>query len=264
MNRYKTSRIAPMIMAALLAITSVIPVAAMASDDQSAQLDKESLEFVLAIKRGLRIANEAYENKEYAEAFPLYEALASKGLDLAEFKLGRMYELGLGVKVDLNKAARLYEPATEKGNVEAMFYLARFHFNGLGGLKEDFREGLRLWYRASNLDHAPSAYALGSAMMKMGKKDLGYEQIKLAAYLKHPEAQLEMAKIIMVGDSPKNESSWVLANSWALAALMNGIDEGKELIELIEPNLSNDEKKSAARAFLSLLRSIKKFNGEEL
>lgn len=264
MTRYKTWQIAPLMLAILLIITGMVPAASMASNDQSVELDKKSLEFVLAIKRGLKMANQAYDNKDYAEAFPLYEALASKGLDLAEFKLGRMYDLGLGVKVDLVKSAQLYTSATEKGNVEAMFYLARFHFNGLGGVKKDFRAGLSLWFRASELDHAPSAYALGLAMMKTGEKGLGYEQMKLAAFLKHPEAQLEMAKIIMVGDAPEYDSSWVLANSWALAALMNGMDEGKELVELIEPNLSNEEKGSAARAFLSLLRSIKKFNGEEI
>ena len=54
-----------------------------------------------------------YENKNYAEALPLYEALSSKGLDLADFKLGRMYELGLGVEVDLQKAAKFYTSASE-------------------------------------------------------------------------------------------------------------------------------------------------------
>ena len=256
----KSPRKAQLFLTLLLAFSAAIPTASLASGNDSIPMNKEILEMLINLKQGFKQANKAYENKNYAEALPLYEALSSKGLDLADFKLGQMYELGLGTQVNLQKAAKFYTSASEKKNVEAMFFLARFHLNGLGGLKKDHKRGIALWWEASELDHAPSAYALGSTMMSLGEIDLGYNRIRLAAFLEHPEAQLELAKMIMTGDIPSGDSDLALAYAWTLVAKMNGAKGAVELKEIIEPNLSEAQGNQAGPRVLQILNAITEFN----
>ena len=256
----KSPRKAQFFLTLLLTLSVTVPTVSLASDNDSVSMNKEILEMLIDLKQGFKLANKEYENKNYAEALPLYEALSSKGLDLADFKLGRMYELGLGVEVDLQKAAKFYTSASETNNVEAMFFLARFHLDGLGGLKKDHKRGIALWWKASELDHAPSAYALGSAMMSLGKIDLGYNRIRLAAFLEHPEAQLELAKMIMTGDIPGGYSDLTLAYAWTLVAKINGAKGAVELKEIIEPNLSEAQGNKAGPRVLQILNAIAEFN----
>lgn len=211
-----------------------------ADTNQSQQLDQETLDFILATKKGHKIANEAYDAGDYETAFEFYTVLADKGLDIVEFRLARMYELGQGTDINLEKAAKLYESEVTKNNPEAMFYFARFHFNGLGGVPQDPKNGLRLWYNAATLDHAESAYALGMAMYSVKKKDLGYIEVKRAALLDLPIAQLEMAKIILTNNAPEKESSMALAYAWATMAQKEYPEDAKEIQSLIETNYDID------------------------
>jgi len=60
-----------------------------------------------------------YKEKNYQKALPLFEEAAKQGYAPAEFKVGYMYEEGLGVPQDYNKALYWYKKAAEQGDAAA-------------------------------------------------------------------------------------------------------------------------------------------------
>jgi len=62
---------------------------------------------------------DAYERKDYKEAFRLWLPLAEQGNAFAQFNLGVMYEDGLGVPQDDQEAVRLYRLSAEQGDAGA-------------------------------------------------------------------------------------------------------------------------------------------------
>jgi len=57
---------------------------------------------------------------------------ADNGDAVAQYNLGRRYELGLGVEQDDREAARLYHLAADQGNAEAQYSLGHMPENGRG------------------------------------------------------------------------------------------------------------------------------------
>ncbi len=63
----------------------------------------------------------------------------------AQFRLGGLYEKGIGVKKDLATARDLYAAAADKGNGKAMHNLAVLYAEGING-PADYRTAA-LWFR---------------------------------------------------------------------------------------------------------------------
>lgn len=85
--------------------------------------------------------------QNYGEAFRLLTKAADLGASRPSVWLGTMYEGGLGISVDLDKARRLYQRGAERGELFGCIFLARLLANGrLGSV--DQAEALR-WYRAA-------------------------------------------------------------------------------------------------------------------
>jgi TPR repeat protein len=61
----------------------------------------------------------AYAKGNYQEAIRIFEPLASRGDDCAQYQLGEMYRLGQGVKQDKQKALELFSDAAVHGNQKA-------------------------------------------------------------------------------------------------------------------------------------------------
>jgi TPR repeat protein len=72
---------------------------------------------------------------------------AEQGDARAQFKLGWMYERGLGVPQDNAEAVRWYRAAAEQGNTSAQSNLGFMYQRGLG-VPQDYAEAVR-WYRAA-------------------------------------------------------------------------------------------------------------------
>jgi localization factor PodJL len=62
--------------------------------------------------------------QDIKEAMRWYERSAASGFAMAQFRLGTLYERGLGVKADIERAKVWYTRAAEQGNVKAMHNLA--------------------------------------------------------------------------------------------------------------------------------------------
>ncbi|MBI1257651.1 MAG: sel1 repeat family protein, partial [Chloroflexi bacterium] len=71
----------------------------------------------------LRDAVQAYNSKDYQTAYRIWRPLAEKGNALAQKCLGRMYEMGRGVPMDMVDAASWYRKAAEQGNPFAQLML---------------------------------------------------------------------------------------------------------------------------------------------
>jgi TPR repeat protein len=61
----------------------------------------------------------AYAKGNYQEAIRIFEPLAARGDDCAQYQLGEMYRLGQGVKQDKERALELFSDAAAHGNQKA-------------------------------------------------------------------------------------------------------------------------------------------------
>jgi hypothetical protein len=85
--------------------------------------------------------------QNYVEAFRLLTKAADQGASRPSVWLGTMYEGGLGIPVDLDKALQLYQLGAERGELFGCVFLARLLASGrLGSVDQS---GALRWYRAA-------------------------------------------------------------------------------------------------------------------
>lgn len=78
-------------------------------------------------------------------AFQWFEKAANKGSAPAQYRLGSIYEKGMGVERDYGRALSWYRRAAEAGNVRAMHNLAVLYAGGGDG-KPDYEQAAQ-WFR---------------------------------------------------------------------------------------------------------------------
>ena len=103
---------------------------------------------------------DAYKRKDYATAFKEWMPLAKEGNKFAQFKLGWLYRVGSGVRLDVKEAVRWWRKAAEQGHASAQSNLAFMYLSGRGVLQD--KKVAAKWYRkAAELGDAPGQYKLG-------------------------------------------------------------------------------------------------------
>ncbi len=93
------------------------------------------------------------------EAAHWFDIAAKKGLAPAQFRLGALYEKGVGVRKDLATARDLYRSAAEKGHGKAMHNLAVLYAEGVDG-KADYRRAAQWFRKAADRGVTDSQYNL--------------------------------------------------------------------------------------------------------
>jgi len=93
------------------------------------------------------------------EAARWFDIAAKKGLAPAEFRLGTLYEKGLGVKKDLAMARDLYRASADQGHGKAMHNLAVLYAEGVDG-KPDYRAAAQWFRKAADRGVADSQFNL--------------------------------------------------------------------------------------------------------
>lgn len=94
-------------------------------------------------------AQQYYKARNYELALPLYKKVASSGYAKAMTDLGIFYNTGeCGVSRDDNKAFEYFQKASEKGNKDGMFQLAKLYYNGLG-TERDYKKALEWFLKAA-------------------------------------------------------------------------------------------------------------------
>jgi TPR repeat protein len=112
----------------------------------------------------------AYEGKNYQEAYKLLYPLAEQGDATAQDCIGAMYCEGLGVEKDEATAAVWYEKAAEQGFADAQNAIGAMYVNGVG-VEQDRQKGLSYITKAAvqGLEVAQmNAYQLYYAEAKEG------------------------------------------------------------------------------------------------
>lgn len=100
-----------------------------------------------------------------------YEKAAELGFAPAQYRIGNMYEKGLGVDRDLQKARGWYEQAAEAGNASAMHNLAVLYAMGVDG-PADNKLAAKWFVKAAELGVKDSQFNLGI----LAARGVGVEQ----------------------------------------------------------------------------------------
>lgn len=96
----------------------------------------------------------------YAEAANAIGMSASQGLPIAQYRLSKLHEKGLGLPRDLAAARQWTEKAAEGGNVAAMHDLAVYYADGEGG-PQSYARAAEWFRKASEYGVLDSQYNLG-------------------------------------------------------------------------------------------------------
>ncbi|MDF1792012.1 MAG: SEL1-like repeat protein, partial [Thalassobaculaceae bacterium] len=95
------------------------------------------------------------------EAATWFREAAINGLDVAQFNLGVMYEMGLGVPEDETRALLWYHSAAEQGHPLAQYNLGRLYALGKGIPQSD-AESKRWFQRAADRGVSAALYAMAT------------------------------------------------------------------------------------------------------
>ena len=118
------------------------------------------------------------------KALRLYLIAGKRGHAEAQYRAGRLYELGIGVRQNYARAAEWYNAAAKlSGYREAEFALAELHYRGRG-VENNFDQALKYYRRAADKGHHGAWYFLGAMYSEGwgGEKDqaLAYAYLKSA------------------------------------------------------------------------------------
>jgi TPR repeat protein len=95
---------------------------------------------------------------DHVEAFRLLSLAAERRAPRAMVNLGLMYEQGLGITVDIQRARQLYQAGAEAGEFFGCIFLGRLLANGHAG--ESSRAEALKWYRRAaeqNVESRPES-----------------------------------------------------------------------------------------------------------
>ncbi len=65
------------------------------------------------------------------------------------------------LKGNHKQALAIWEPLAAKGDAEAQYWLGSMHFNGHGGLLQDYKEAMKWVHRAATQGHVGAQFVLG-------------------------------------------------------------------------------------------------------
>lgn len=152
---------------------------------------------------GTDIAYGAYQRGYYATAAKEAEARLTAKPDDADAAtlLGVLYEQGLGVPMNLARAARWYAKADAAGSASATFALAMMTLQGRGVDKDDV-DGRRLLDKAAKAGDAQANYNLALLRLAEGTTAADRDALHLlqrAADAETPEAQYLLATLYRKG-----------------------------------------------------------------
>jgi hypothetical protein len=112
---------------------------------------------VIALAIGLSVhpASAADANNKSSDAsLEQIRKLAEEGKPEAQYKLGRMYEEGLGLPQDPKEAAKWYRKAAEKGNAQAQYQMGTLCAQGKG-VPKDRLEAAKWFGKAAQQGYEP-------------------------------------------------------------------------------------------------------------
>ncbi|MEM7438927.1 MAG: caspase family protein [Pseudomonadota bacterium] len=137
--------------------------AALKSDDEQQLLALANIGDTRALK-GLAYMrlNPESDRFEPSRAVELLQKAAEEGDPEAQFELGRLYERGIGVPQDVDKATELYWKAADQDFADAINDLGFLHFQGGLNIVRDPRKAIELFQRAADLRHPEAMFNIAA------------------------------------------------------------------------------------------------------
>ncbi len=168
---------------------------------------------------------------KYLEAFKIWEPLAKKGNDKAQYSLGVMYRDSMGIDQNYKLAKKWTKLSAEQGNPRAAFNLAHIYQLGLG-VEKDFTKAMK-WYDRASLDLQNIDVIIervrnirGSDLVCKDKKICmyAYRIYRKAAVLGYTNTMVYMTNIILFLPGKKYISDAIM---WIIVADQVGIKDPK-------------------------------------
>jgi TPR repeat protein len=178
-------------------------------------LKKVSINFLLVIiiffhpytlRADLEEGISASHKGDHIAAFREFRRLADKGHTQAQYHLGLLYEMGLGVQQNYSEAARWYQKAAVQGDIKSQKRLIAMRKKGL---TTEQQPAVPPQWQGSTTD-AQSQYDLG-VMYFMGigvKKNYSTasEWFRKSANQNYPKAQHDLALMILQGKDVNHDA----------------------------------------------------------
>lgn len=165
---------------------------------------------------------EMEEKSQQMEGFRLMEELANKGLSLAYYGLGILYEYGKFVLIDHNIALQWYLKAAEKGEWRAQMQMGAMYFNGKG-VKIDYIEAEKWYSKAAENGHEVAYFVMGllnyGDYLKMDK-NAAFQWFRKAAEKGNPRSQYYLGRCYFHGEGVKMDREESI--KWYLRAAEQG------------------------------------------
>lgn len=173
----------------------------------------------------------AFQAGAFKEALAKIQPAAEKGNAQAAYWLGQMYENGLGVKMDAGTALTWYHKAAEGGWSDAKFKLGEIYFTGTEDL-QDFKKARKWLEQAAHDGNSRAQLDLGQLYANGwgGDKDQiqAYVWYEFAAKQGNLQAQHLRDELIKVMPEKEIATAQNLAEKMAAQTLGQGGDEAKD------------------------------------
>ncbi len=102
---------------------------------------------------------------DYAGAHSVWLPLARRGNAEAQYRLGWLYEKGLGTKQNTSIVAKWYRQAAAQGHASAQYRLGIMSTQGWG-MPQDDTKAASYFLEAANKGHAKAQYSMGLMYQK--------------------------------------------------------------------------------------------------
>ena len=219
----------------------------------------------ISSQAGLLDAKLSLQYDQYPAALAEFSALAEQGSAPALYYLGRMYQEGLGVPVNLATAYNYYKRADEAYYLPAAAPLGAMLLKGGAGIPVSIPNAIHLLKKAALSGSAAAAYELGMIHLNgLGKGTTyaipenynhAFGYFLLGALRGDQKAQRQLSKMYLVGRGVPQDYQKSLM--WLTRAANQGYPKAQlELASLLEsdPRMQNP---SLAYAWYSLLAAYK-------
>ena len=192
----------------------------------------------------------AMNRGRYAVAFRSWLPLAEAGMPEAQLNLGKLYQSGQGVDLDLEQAFYWFEQAASAELAEAHLNMGVMYLEGLG-VEKDVDAALRGFQFAAEQDLSRGKYMLGKMLFEgLAVEQDMFEARKLfleAAKTGYAEAQFAYAYLAQSGAgivAPERRFPWLsskedfgdplIAYVWSQLAYRNGFqtEDNEQLYEI--------------------------------
>lgn len=156
--------------------------------------------------------------KNFKQGFEYTSKAAEMGNKLAEYRLGLIYNDGIGVKVDKARASKYFESAgkiIDKGvdnkTAELLFIKGNMYMNGRGVQKSEER-GEEYYREAAESGYPQAQYELSVILEKSGSPEaIGW--LKKSAEQDYPKAQYKLGRIAEKNEEHKEAIKWMLKSA---------------------------------------------------